>query len=178
MSWFEQVVDEIQEGWSAIPDAIRTWWEFGDPSGRGQGWWGIVILLIWGVGFIALPLAIAHRTYGKREWVSASMGVIAGLAVFWWIYGILPSAWIYWVDSSSEVLRGTLLPDSFSYTAPNGYTIDLASNLYVVVRDLVVVVQHLIAFILTFWAALKIQERLPDKQLAQGEVKPDAGGYH
>ncbi|MDX1510740.1 MAG: hypothetical protein R3249_05305 [Nitriliruptorales bacterium] len=171
LSWFGDF-------FGALPDAFRTWWEFGDPQGRGQGWWGIVILLIWGIGFVAVPLLIAKRTHGKHEWVSASMGVVAGLAIFWWLYGILPSAWIYWVDSSKETLKDAVIPASMTFTFPNGYRIDFASNLYDVIRDLVVVVQHLIAFVLTFWAALKIQEKLPDKQLAPGEVKPEAGGYH
>jgi len=96
----------------------------------------------------------------------------------WPVSGGSTSAWIYWVDSSSEVLRGTLLPDSFTYTAPNGYTINLATNLYLVVRDTVVVIEHLVAFAVTFWAALKIQDMLADKQLAPGEVRPEAGGYH
>lgn len=172
LSWFGEFFD-------ALPDAFQTWWEFGDPQGRGDGWWGIVILLIWGIGFVAVPLAIARRTHGTHEWVSASMGVMAGLAVFWWVYGILPSAWIYWVDSSKEILQGPIIPESMRITIPfTDYTIDLATNLYDVIRDSVVVIEHLIAFIITFWAALKIQQKLPDKQLATGEVKPEAGGYH
>ncbi len=44
------------------------------------------------------------------------------------------------------------------------------------IRDTVVVLEHLVAFILTFWAALKIQARYP-RTLATGEIKPEAGGY-
>jgi hypothetical protein len=171
---------------ATIPDALRALWEFGDPSGVGQGWWGLVILLIWGVGLTAVPLYVAKITYGKREWVSATMGVIAGLSIFWWVYGILPSAWIYYLDSAQETLSGTIFPASAGITGPISifgwtivpadYRIDIASNLYQVIRDLVVVIEHLVAFALTFWLALRIQKRLP-KSLAPGEVKPDAGGY-
>jgi hypothetical protein len=171
LSWFG-------EFFGALPEAFETWWEFGDPQGRGEGWWGIVILLIWGIGFIAVPLAIARQTHGKREWVSATMGVMAALAVFWWVYGILPSAWIYWVDSSKETLAGPIIPETMRFHFPNDLTIHFATNLYDVIRDTVVVIEHLVAFIITFWAALKIQEKLPGKQLATGEIKPEAGGYH
>ncbi len=103
LSWFGEFFD-------ALPDALQGLWRFGDPSGLGRGWWGIVIALIWGVLLMAVPLTIAKRTYGKHEWVSATMGVIGGLAVFWWLYGILPSAWIYYLDSNKEVLAGHHLP--------------------------------------------------------------------
>lgn len=176
LSWFGEFVE-------AFPAAMRALWEFGDPMGVGDGWWGIVILLIWGVLLTALPLYVAKITYGKREWVSATMGVVAGLSIFWWVYGIFPSAWIFFLDANKEVLSGPIIPDSMRIPmgwapwAPDGdYTLDVATNLYEVIRDTVVVLQHLVAFILTFWAALKIQKRLP-KTLAPGEVRPESGGY-
>ncbi|MDX1659426.1 MAG: hypothetical protein R3343_11450 [Nitriliruptorales bacterium] len=168
LSWFGDF-------FGALPDALRALYQFGDPAGRGNGWWGIIILLIWGVLLTAVPLLIAKRTYGKHEWVSATMGVVAGLSIFWWVYGILPSAWIYYLDSSQEILAGPIIPDSAGITIGD-YRVDIASNLYQVIRDLVVVIEHLLAFALTFWAALKIQEKYP-KTLAPGETKPEAGGY-
>jgi hypothetical protein len=176
LSWFGDF-------FSTLPDALRALYQFGDPSGVGEGWWGIVILLIWGVLLTALPLYVAKITYGKREWVSATMGVIAGLSIFWWVYGILPSAWIYFLDANQEVLSGPIIPDSIRIPmgwapwAPDAdYTLDVATNFYEVVRDLVVVLEHLVAFAITFWAALRIQKKLP-KTLVPGEVKPEAGGY-
>ncbi len=172
LSWFG-------EFFGALPDALRGLYEFGDPSGLGEGWWGIVILVIWGVFLTALPLAIAKKTYGEHEWVSATMGVIAGLSIFWWVYGILPSAWIYYLDSNQEILEGAIIPASAGLTFGSGddaYRLDIASNLYQVIRDTVVVLQHLVAFVITFWAAIKIQKKYP-RTLAPGETKPEAGGY-
>lgn len=179
LSWFGDF-------FSTLDEAAYALWQFGDPSGIGQGWWGLVILLIWGVGLIAVPLVIARTTHGTHEWVSATMGVIAGLSIFWWVYGILPSAWIYYLDGSSEILKGPIIPESVGLTGPigiggwtiipDGYRLDIASNFYDVVRDLVVVIQHLVAFVLTFWAALRIQKMFP-KTLAAGESRPEAGGY-
>ncbi len=169
LSWFGDF-------FRALPEAFRALYEFGDPSGVGQGWWGVVIALIWGIGLTALPLLVAKWTYGKHEWVSATMGVIAALSIAWWIYGILPSAWIYFVDSNKEILQHRMIPGSF---APNiGATeLDIATDLYVVIRDLVVVVEHLIALAATIWAAIAIQRRFP-RTLASGEERPESGGYH
>lgn len=176
LSWFGDF-------FSTLPDALQAFYEFGDPSGIGDGWWGIVILLVWGVLLTAVPLYIAKITYGKREWVSATMGVVAGLSIFWWVYGILPSAWIYFLDANKEVLAGPILPASmvipmgWAPWAPGpDYTLEVATNLYEVIRDLVVVIEHLVAFVLTFWLALRIQKQYP-KTLVAGEVKPGAGGY-
>lgn len=179
LSWFGEFL-------GALPEALQALYLFGDPNGRGQGWWGLLILLIWGLGLVALPLWVAKRTYKEREWVSATMGVVAGLAVLWWIFGILPSAWIYFVDGSQEILEGTVIPASmgitgpisvFGYTlVPEGYRIAIADDLYVVVRDLVVVVEHLVAFVLVFWAMGRIQDQYP-RTLAPGETRSASGGY-
>lgn len=175
-SWFG-------EFFSTLPEALRALYEFGDPSGVGDGWWGFVILLIWGVGLIGLPLYFARALHGTHEWVSATLGVVGGLGIFWWVFGILPSAWIYYLDSNQEILAGPIIPASmvipmgWAPWAPSpDYTLDVATNLYEVIRDLVVVLEHLVAFVLTFWAALRIQKQFP-KTLATGETKPEAGGY-
>lgn len=167
----------------AFPDAMVALWRFGDPSGVGQGWWGLVILLIWGVGLTAVPLFIAKRTYETHEWVSATMGVVAGLSVAWWLFGILPSAWIYYVDANKEILEGSIIPASAGLTFdngflffPEGYRLDIATDLYNVIRDVVVTLETGAAITLVIWGAIRIQRQYP-RSLAPGETKPDAGGY-
>lgn len=178
-SWFSEFFGTLDE-------ALYALWQFGDPSGVGQGWWGLVILAIWGVFLIGGPLLVAHWAYGKHEWVSATMGVLGGLAIFWWAFGILPSAWIYYLDSNSEILSGTIIPASMGINGPitigswtilpDGYRLAIADNLYQVIRDLVVVILHVVGFVLTLWVAARIQKRYP-KTLAEGEIKPESGGY-
>jgi hypothetical protein len=177
LSWFGDF-------FGALPDALKGLWQFGDPGGIGRGWWGILIIIIWGVVLIGAPLFVAKQTHGKHEWVSASMGALAALSVLWWVHGILPSAWIYYVDSNREVLEGAIIPASAGLQTENGflwwpagYRLDIASNLYVVIRDLVTVNMMMGGIVLTFWAALRIQRKLPGRTLATGEIKPESGGY-
>ncbi len=172
----DRALDWIGDFFGAIPDAFRALYQFGDPSSVGNGWWGIVIAVIWFGPLVALPLFIARRTYGEHEWVSAFMGAVAGLAVLWWIFGILPSAWIYFVDSNKEILADRVIPTSLTFDI-GGVHFPLATNFYDVLRDLVVVVEHLIALVAVIWAAFKIQERYP-RTLVSGEEKPESGGYH
>lgn len=166
----------FREFFATLPDAFRALYHFGDPQGLGRGWLGVFITLVWAGLLIALPLYVAKITYGKREWVSATMGVIAGLSIFWWVYGILPSAWVYYLDANKAILEGPIIPASIGITLQDGYRIDIASNLYGVIRDTVVVLQHAVAFGLTFWAALRIQKKYP-RTLVAGETKPESGGY-
>jgi hypothetical protein len=165
LSWFGDF-------FRALPDAGRALWEFGDPQGAGQGIWGIIILLIWGLLLIGVPLAIAKRAHGReREWLTVSMACVAGTAALWWIFGVIPSAWVYYVDANSAILADDVIPTSF---APWG--IPIATNLYQVIRDSVVVVWHLVAFGAIFWFALAFQKRYP-RTLAAGEDKRVSGGY-
>lgn len=184
--WFGGIPEWFGEFFGALPEAGMALYEFGDPGNLGRGWWGILIVLIWGVFLIGLPLLVAKRTAGEREWVAASMGVLAGLSVLWWIFGVLPSAWIYYLDSTQEILEGTVIPASVGYTLqdsflwfPAGYRFGIdtfTNNFYLVVRDSVVVLMHVLGFMLMFRAARKVQERYP-RGLSEGEVKSDPGGY-
>lgn len=169
--------------WGSLPDALHALYLFGDPSGVGNGWWGAVILVIWGVGLTAIPLYVAKLTYETHEWVSATMGTVAGLSVAWWLFGILPSAWIYYVDANREILEGAIIPASLGITFDNGflffpagYRLDIATNFYNVFRDIVVTMETGAAITLVIWGAVRVQRKFP-RTLAAGETRPDAGGY-
>jgi hypothetical protein len=166
MSWFA-------EFFGALFEALRALYEFGDPQGAGQGWWGFVILLMWVVGLIVVPLAIARRTHAQgRSWVTVTMTCIAGFAGLWWIFGIIPSAWIFYVDAHQDILQDAIIPTAFT---PFG--LPIAEDLYNVIRDTVVVVWHLVFLGAVIWAAFRIQARYP-RDLAPGEERPvSTGGY-
>jgi hypothetical protein len=67
-------------------------------------------MLLWIGPLFALPLWLAKITYGKREWVSATMGVMAATSLLWWIHGVLPHAWIQFTESNANLLEGTIIP--------------------------------------------------------------------
>lgn len=168
LSWFGDF-------FSALPDALWALYEFGDPESLGRGWWGFLIVAIWGVFLTAIPLALAKRWHGEREWLSATMGVIAATSISWWVFGIIPSAWIYYVDSNKEILQGAIIPASLTITI-GSFHWDLMSNFYDVVRDSVVMIETMVATTAMIIVGVRIQEQYP-RTLAPGEVKPDAGGY-
>jgi hypothetical protein len=170
------VGDWFSEFFATLPDALRALYQFGDPQGLGRGWVGAVIMLLWFGPLLALPLWIAKRTYGKREWVSAAMGAMAAGSFLWWVHGVLPHTWIQFTESNQNLLAGPIIPASWMITLPNGYELDLASNLYSVVTEGVVGLLMVAGIVITLLLFLRIQKRLP-KTLAAGESKPESGGY-
>jgi hypothetical protein len=170
------VGDWFREFFATLPEALRALYQFGDPQGIGRGWVGAVIMLLWLGPLLALPLWIAKRTYGTREWVSATMGVMAAGSFLWWVHGVLPHAWIQFTESNQNLLAGPIIPASWMITLPNGYELDLASNFYSVVTEGVVGMLMIAGIVLTLWVFLRVQKQLP-KSLATGETKPESGGY-
>ena len=161
---------------AALPDAARALYQFGDPAGLGRGWFGAAIMLLWFGPLLALPLYIAKITYGKREWLSATMGVMAASSGIWWLFGVLPHGWIQFVEANENILSGTLFPETAGFTVGEDYRIDIATNLYGVIADSVVGVLTVAGVVFACWLFLRVQKSYP-KTLATGEVKPESGGY-
>jgi len=170
------VVEWFGEFFATLPEALRALYQFGDPQGLGRGWVGFAIMALWAGPLLALPLYIAKVTHGKREWVSATMGVIAGTSFLWWVHGIIPHAWIQFTQSSGNILEGPIIPASMGIELASGYRIDIASNLYGVITEGVVGAMMIAGIVLTLWAFLRAQRARP-KTLVSGESKPGAGGY-
>ncbi len=164
------------EFFATLPDALHALWLFGDPENRGRGWYGVFVLVLWAIPFTALPLYIAKITYGKREWVSATMGIMGASSILWWVFGIIPSAWMFFTSSEVDILEHSIIPSSATIEVREGYVIEIATDLYNVIVDSVSAVMMIAGIVLGCWAALRIQKTLP-KQLAADETKPDAGGY-
>ncbi|MEX0592057.1 MAG: hypothetical protein WD152_01160 [Nitriliruptoraceae bacterium] len=164
------------EFFATLPEVLRALYQFGDPANIGRGWVGLAIMALWFGPLFALPLWIAKITYGKREWVSATMGVIAGTSLMWWLHGVIPHGWIQFVQSNANLLEGPVIPASMTIHLPNGTELDVASNLYGVITESVLMGLMVGAIAASIWLAIKVQQRLP-KTLASGEDKPEGGGY-
>ncbi len=159
-----------------LPEVGRALYNFGDPRNLGRGWVGAAIMLLWFGPLTALPLFIAKRTHGSREWVSSTMGVMAGSSFLWWVHGVFPHAWIQFTESNANLLEGTVIPASAGFSI--GETrIDIASNLYGVITEGVVGGLMVAGIALTIVVFLRAQRMLPAKTLAPGETKPESGGY-
>ena len=161
---------------SAIPEAVQALYRFGDPQNLGRGWVGGAIMLLWFGPLLALPLWIAKITYGKHEWVSATMGVFGAASALWWVHGVFPHAWIQFTTSNANVLAGAIIPETFGIEISDTYRLDIASDLYAVITEAVVGALMVGGIVITVWAFLRVQRSLP-KTLAAGESKPESGGY-
>lgn len=166
----------FREFFATLPEVFRALYQFGDPGNIGRGWVGGLITLLWLVGLGIVPLAIAKLTYQKREWVSATMGVMGASSLLWWLHGVFPHGWIQFTQSNVDLLSGTIIPASAGIDISDDYRIDIASNLYAVITEGVVGGLMVAGIVITLWAILRAQRSLP-KTLAPGEEKPEAGGY-
>ena len=170
------MLEFFREFGAAFPDAARALYQFGDPAGIGRGWVGALVMVLWFGPLMALPLFLAKVTHEKREWFSATMGVMGAASFFWWIFGVLPHAWIQFVESNETLLSGVIIPETAGFTVGADYRIDIATNLYGVISDSVVAVLMIGGIVLALWLFLRVQKELP-KTLAAGETKNEAGGY-
>lgn len=161
---------------ATLPDAARALYQFGDPAALGRGWVGLAVMLLWLGPLGVVPLYIAKLTYGKREWVSATMGIMGASSLLWWLHGVIPHGFIQFTESSRGLLEGTVIPASAGIDVSEDYRLDLASNLYSVITEGTVGALMIGGIVVTLWAALRMQRSLP-KTLAGGETKPEAGGY-
>ncbi len=163
------------EFFSGLAAAGRALYEFGDPTGGGQGWIGGAIMLLWLGPLGVLPLYVAKLTYGKHEWVSATMGIMGASSLLWWLHGVVPHVWIQFTESGRDVLAGTLIPASAGIDI-NETRIEIAEDLYMVITEGTLQALMIGGIVVTIWAGLRMQRSLP-KTLAAGETKPESGGY-
>ena len=153
-------MDAITTFFTSLDDLVVAIWDF------AEGWRGVLVTL----GSIALVVVFCFAALKLRDssgWLSAIFGMMAATIGLYWIFGVLPSAWVYFVDSEQAVLAGRIIPES----------LPLMGNFYQVFRDSVVMIETGIGLAGLVVAALWIQKRYP-RGLAEGEeARPQAGGY-
>jgi FlaA1/EpsC-like NDP-sugar epimerase len=150
---------------AAIPAVLVALWNFAD------GWLGVGVT-VGSVVIIAVALAVAQRTRDDHGWISAVFGTIAATVASFWLFGILPSAWIYFADGSRDLLADTVIPSEIVLGE-----VTVMSNFYQVFRDSIVMAETTVAMVAMVVLALMVQKRYP-RGLAEGEEKgPSSGGY-
>jgi hypothetical protein len=150
----------VREFFSTLPEAGVLLWEF------MEGFYGVAIAL-GSFALAALFLFLAKIWRDNHSWLSAIAGVSGGSILFWWAFGIIPSAFTYFVDGERDVFEGTLLPGQLPGM----------DNAYEVLRDVTVVGMQTLFVVVFLVAMLRIQRRYP-RSLAEGEEKtPVTGGY-
>ncbi|MEE8600825.1 hypothetical protein [Euzebya tangerina] len=158
-------MDVISEFFRTIPDVIGALWSF------GNGFTGLAIT----VGSIALVAGFclaAQRTRETHGWVSAVCGGSAAMVAGLWAFGILPSAWIYFLDGAKDTLTDTVIP---SRIAIGEFVV--MGNFYTVFRDSIVMVETIVAMGAFGALALWVQKKYP-RTLAEGEEPGEkSGGY-
>lgn len=155
----------IGEFFSTIPDMLSELWDF------GRGWSGLAVT-IGSIVLTGLFLAIARRTRDEYGWISATFGGMAAMIASLWAFGILPSAWIYFLDGSRDTLIDQIIP---SQIVIGDFTV--FGNFYQVFRDSIVMVETIVAMAGFTAFAIYVQKEYP-RTLADGEeARPQAGGY-
>jgi hypothetical protein len=150
----------VSEFFATLPEAGAALWGF------IEGVYGLAIGAA-SIALAALFLFLAKSWRDTRSWLSAISGMMGASIAFWWAFGILPSAFTYFMDGERDRFEGTLLPEG----------LPLMENFYQVFRDSVVIGMQTVFVVLFAVAMLRIQKRYP-RTLAEGEEKsPATGGY-
>lgn len=150
----------VSQFFGTLPAAGRALWEL------IEGVYGLAIIA--GSAILFVAFAFVARTWRDTHgWLSATFGMMAGFIAFWWAFGIIPSAFIYFADGSRDLLEGTVFPGP----------LPMMENAYQVTRDIIVTTETALAVIVFSLAAARIQREFP-RTLAEGEEKsPATGGY-
>ena len=158
-------MDWLGEFFRAIPEVVRALWEFAD------GLVGVGVMIGSAV-IIAASLFLAQRTREDHGWISAIFGAMAATVAAFWLFGVLPSAWVYFADSSRDLMMDTIIPSRIAF---GDFTV--MGNFYQVFRDSIVMAETTVAMLAMGAVALWVQKKYP-RGLAEGEEKgPSSGGY-
>ncbi len=155
----------VTEFFGAFPDIVSSLWTF------GRGFTGLAVTG-GSIALTAIFLLAAQRTRDDYGWISATFGGCAAMIAGLWAFGILPSAWIYFLDGARDILLDQVIP---SRVVIGEFTV--FGNFYQVFRDSIVMVETVIAMGAFGAMALAIQKKYP-RGLADGEEAGEkSGGY-
>jgi len=155
-------VDVVGKFFRTLPEVGSQLWTFVNDGGVNA------LAVIVGTGvLLAVLLGAAKALRDEHGWLSAMFGAMGATIAMYWVFGVIPSAWVYFVDGSMAVLAGNVIPQS----------LPLMDNFYGVFRDSVVIVLTTVGVMGLAAVTAQIQKRYPGA-LAEGEeARPQSGGY-
>jgi len=153
-------VDFVGQFFSGLGDGVVALWEFaGGVRGLAVTIGSAVLTAVFCLGALKLR--------DSSGWLSSILGMMAATIAMFWAFGIIPSAWVLYSDSSKDILGGRVIPNA----------LPAMGNFYELFRDTVVVAETGIAVGAFAVIALWVQKRWP-RALAEGEqTRPQSGGY-
>jgi hypothetical protein len=152
---------ELGEAVRGQPEVVGALWEF------GRGFYGLAIMVGSAV-LAAVFLFLAKQWRDSKGWLSSICGMMAGTIAVFWVFGIIPSAWVYFADGRRDLLEGLVIPGAID---------PIWSNFYLFFRDSVVAIETGVAIVAFTVIAFAVQKRYP-RALAEGEdTRPQSGGY-
>jgi len=156
-------VDWVGEFFRTLPEVGSQLWKFSNDGGVNP-----VGVTIGTAVFLALLLGGAKRLRDEHGWLSAIFGAMAATIGMFWVFGVIPSAWVYFIDGSRDVLQDKVIPTT---AGPQ------LQNLYQVIRDSVVMGMTGVGIVGLAAVTARIQKQYP-RTLAEGEEsRPQSGGY-
>lgn len=155
-------VDVVGRFFRTLPEVGSELWTFVNDGGVNA-----IAVIVGTALLMAVLLGAAKALRDEHSWLSAMFGSMAATIAMYWVFGVIPSAWVYFVDGSKTVLAGNVIPES----------LPLMDNFYDVFRDTVVIVLTTVGVMGLAAATAQIQKRYPGA-LAEGEeARPQSGGY-
>lgn len=175
---------------AAVPLVTGAWWLAGRPAAdvfiqffvtlppmfvalwNFAGSFTGVLLMGGSIALVVLFCLLAFRMRNTQGWLAGLFGGMAVLLGLWWLIGIVPSAWIYFLDTQQELLQDQIIPGQIIIGR-----LEIATNFYQVFRDSIVLLEGAVVLGIGVVVMRQVQKRFPGG-LAEGEERgPTTGGY-
>lgn len=156
-------VDWLSEMFRTLPEVGSQLWKFSNDGGVNP-----IAVTLGTVILMALLLGAAKNLRDEHGWLAAIFGAMAATIAMFWVFGVIPSAWVYFIDGSRDVLENKVIPTS---AGPQ------LTNLYQVIRDSVVMGLTGVGIVGLAAVCARVQKEF-SRSLADGEeARPQSGGY-
>ena len=167
-------MDWIREFFRALAELPEALWAFGD---------GLRGLLVTAGSFALIILfsVLAAQLRTRQGWQSAVFGAMAALIGAWWLFAVVPNAWVSFVNQYDALLADRIIPAELVTPAVSLGPIhipelEVATDLYNVIRDAVAMGLTIIGIAVLAFVALWVQKRYPRTLAPDEHPRPETGG--